>query len=164
MRGFVLNSLNVFIFTWSPTQPCIYPQWGNWILAQATCQGDLICKCQAYGWRSLWKGCLYGPLLPSCIPISSSKTTSKLGNPPLPSYIQAKPRFRGLSLCLSERLQLILQLILQQALWLIKSKQRAFNPIHGFFFSIVSSLSNTIRFRMQSREEAGVSPTCLAGL
>ena len=34
----------------------------------------------------------------------------------------------------------------------------------GFFLSIVSSLSNAIRFRMQSREESGVSHTCLAGL
>lgn len=54
---------------------------------------------------------------------------------------------------------------MQQPLWLIKSKQRAFNPIHVYFPpSIVSSLSNIIRFRMQSREEAGVSHTCLAGL
>lgn len=31
------------------------------------------------------------------------------------------------------RLQLILQLIMQQPLWLIRSKQRAFNSIHVFF-------------------------------
>jgi hypothetical protein len=71
----------------------------------------------------------------------------------------------GWASVLHVRLQLILQLIMQQSLWLIKSKQRAFNPIHRFFFfSTMSSLSNTIRFRMQSREEAGIGPTCLAGL
>lgn len=58
---------------------------------------------------------------------------------------------------------------MQQPRWLIRSKQRAFNPIHVFFFcfflfSSMSSLSNTIRCHMQSREEAGAGHTCLAGL
>lgn len=129
MRGFVLKSLSVFIFIWSPSQPYSYPKWGNWIWDQATCQGDLICKCQADRWRSAWKGrsSSVSPFLPQRPPVNWNPL------PPPISYSQARPRFRGLSLCLSVRLQLILQLILQQPLWLIKSKQRAFNPIHGVF-------------------------------
>lgn len=79
----------------------------------------------------------------------------------------SKVVLKGQSFCLLVRLQFILQLIMQQPRWLIRSKQRAFNPIHvGFFFflSSMSSLSNTIRCRMQSREEAGAGHTCLAGL
>lgn len=81
-------------------------------------------------------------------------------------YMQARLCFKGQSFCLSVRLQLILQLIMRQPCWLIRSKQRAFNPIHvaWVFFSSMSSLSNTIRCRMQSREEAGAGHTCLAGL
>lgn len=48
---------------------------------------------------------------------------------------KSKSAFWGLSFCLHVRLQFILQLIMHQSLWLIKSKQRAFNPIHSFFFS-----------------------------
>lgn len=113
----------------------------------------------------MWKGHLSGPLLSLSISISPWKTTSQLGQCPhaQSAYMQARLCGRGLSFRLSVRLQLILQLIMQQPLWLIRSKQRAFNPIH-VFSSIVSSLSNTIRFRMQSREEAGIGHTCLAGL
>lgn len=70
--------------------------------------------------------------------ISSSKTTSKLGLYPCPlsSYMQARLRFQGQSFCLRVRLQFILQLIVQQPRWLIRSKQRAFNPIHVGFFSL----------------------------